>query len=110
MDLEEEIARATTFELKDEKPVIFTFYVKDTGINKKNIPMRNYQTIRVNGRQHVICSTESRVNVHGTKFADANYMNTKKALCGVLGKNETLAVWIDGKLNRIKKYTKKAKR
>lgn len=52
--------------------------------------MKNYSTINVQGRVHVLCDAKSRSNTH---FPDANYLGTGKALCGVLERGESLEEW-----------------
>lgn len=52
--------------------------------------MEIYQTIKVHGRVHVVCPSGSR---HTFMHENANYLNTGKALCGVLKKGETLDNW-----------------
>lgn len=50
--------------------------------------MKNYTTIQVNGRLHVLCFVEDRRG-----YPNPNYRGTGKALCGVIEKGDTLEDW-----------------
>lgn len=52
--------------------------------------MENYQTIKVNGRTHVVCDIDGR---GGSGYPYPNYMGTGKALCGVVDKGDTFDDW-----------------
>lgn len=49
-----------------------------------------YETIKVNGRDHVVDDATHRYGV----YRNANYKKTNKALCGVLKPGQTLSDWI----------------
>ena len=62
--------------------------------------MENYSILKIHGRLYVLCTPQSRSGMH----PDANFLNTKKALCGVVEKDKTLEDWKRKKLfyvNRI---------
>lgn len=50
--------------------------------------MKNYSSIQVCGRTHVVCNVASR-----NGYPEPNYMNTGKALCGVVDKGSSLDDW-----------------
>ncbi len=52
--------------------------------------MKIYETVTVRGRLHVVCESSRS----GSSFPDPNYMNTGKALCGVVAKGLTLDDWL----------------
>ena len=52
---------------------------------------REYKTLTVEGREHVICTAKNR----GPGLPDANYMGTGMALCGVLPKGESIDYWMN---------------
>ena len=51
--------------------------------------MKIYEELEVGGRVHVVCNLNERLG-----YPLPNYMNTGKALCGVLKNGQSLADWI----------------
>ena len=56
---------------------------------KFNDMSKIFKVISVSGRQHVITNVATR----DATLADANYLGTGMALCGVLNEGETLVDW-----------------
>lgn len=50
--------------------------------------IKNYQTIQVHGRTHVICAVDLR-----SGYPEPNYMGTGMALCGVIDAGKSLDDW-----------------
>lgn len=72
--------------------------------------MKNYEVIRVCGRQHIVCAVNNRTRPQDKEpLPDPNYQNTGKALCGVLAKGESLNEWKDRKTMRIKRSSKSSR-
>ncbi len=49
---------------------------------------KNYTTFVVSAKIHVVCNVSERKT-----HPSPNYMNTKKALCGIIEKDSTLEAW-----------------
>jgi len=62
--------------------------------------MKEFKTIMVCGKTHVVCRIEDRPNESKRKdgstvtIEQPNYLGLGVALCGVLKENETLEKWI----------------
>lgn len=52
---------------------------------------KSYEVIIINNRKHLVTSSENRNN----KFPDANYMNTGKALCGIIPEKISFKKWLN---------------
>ena len=50
----------------------------------------NYSTVKVAGREHVVCDSQLRYG----QYPEPNYRRTQKALCGVLDKGQSLQDWM----------------
>lgn len=65
-----------------------------------------YDTVISHGRKHVICEAKDR-----SGYLAPNYLGTKRALCGVLLRGQTLENWLEQRRSRrVRKPAQRGRR